>query len=569
MRKWLVAGACVLALAALVLGMAAGSGGDESGAQAPDTIVFNGRITTMDPRGSTVQALAIRDGEIVASGSDEEIRDLADEGTGQIDLRGRRVLPGLIDGSLPGLRVGAHLCFSRSPRFDAVYTRREALDALADRARRTPAGKWLFQTGEGWNVAQLDVPGMLTRVELDALAPNHPVYLQGTGLPRGGGQLNTLGLRELGLRAGRPGVVRDASGMVTGQVTGAADRRARRAVAADLEALTLDEQEGCTRHFIEELNRRGLTAWDDPGGDNPLGRSDPIFDADRGYQAVSRLHRAGELNARVRFNLSCSGARTGLPCVNERTTNRLSEFGDETLRLGGIGEEVLAAGPRDVYPRKSYGQILRLLASEGWALEQKAIRPTTQQGMIEDWETVNARYPITDLRWRMLRPGGGPVAPSVDALIRLEALNSGVVPTAVGVAGDAAHPPLRRIFDSGARSCLGSAGGPYAPFVSLWYAVSGGTAVPNQQGVAEEQRLTRRQALELATRRCAWFMSLEGRVGSLEAGKLADLIVLSDDYFRVSVERIRTLTSVLTMVGGRIVYGDRNVPDTSPHHTQP
>ena len=178
---------------------------------------------------------------------------------------------------------------------------------------------------------------------------------------------------------------------------------------------------------------------------------------------------------------------------------------------------------------------------------------------MEDWDAVNARTPITELRWRMLHPGGGPGEPNADALSRLKDLDAGVVPTDAGVNGDSAFPPYRRIYDSGVRACLGSdapGGAPYAPFVHLWYAVSGQSSVPNRGGVAEDERLTREQALELATRRCDWFMGLDGRIGSLAPGRLADLIVLSGDYFRVPVDQIRTLTSVLTMVGGRVVYGE-------------
>ena len=125
----------------------------------------------MDGRGTTVQALAIRDGEIVATGSDERIRALAGSDTRQIDLGGRRVLPGMVDASLRGVQMGSTECFSRSPRLDGVYTRAEALRTVADRAQRTPAGSWLAAIGRGWNVAQLDTPGMLTKAELDSLAP--------------------------------------------------------------------------------------------------------------------------------------------------------------------------------------------------------------------------------------------------------------------------------------------------------------------------------------------------------------------------------------------------------------
>ena len=200
------------------------------------------------------------------------MKDLADGETRLIDLGGRRVLPGLIDGHLEGVRIGSSACFSRSPRFDALYKRSEALMDVADRAQRTPAGKWLFQIGGGWNVAQFDSPGMLTRAELDSIAPSHPVYLQGTGVA--GGQLNSRAMRKLGLARRRPRrrARLDRQGDRPGHR--APPTRARcRAIGAELATLTLDEQEACTTHFIRELNRRGLTAWDDPGGDARRTRS--------------------------------------------------------------------------------------------------------------------------------------------------------------------------------------------------------------------------------------------------------------------------------------------------------
>ncbi len=544
-KRWLVvAAACILLAAAAAAGVALGTGGPEAErvSEVPDTIVHNGRISTLDERGSTVEALAIRDGVIVASGSDDAVRDLAGEGTREIDLAGRRVVPGLIDANLHGVRMGSDLCSSRSPRFDAIFKRTEALMDVADRAQRTPAGQWLFQLGTGWHVEQLDVAGMLTRQELDSLAPSHPVYLQAAGFE--GGQLNSRGLRVLGLRAGEEGVERGPTGRPSGQVTGAADARARAAIQAQAGALSLEEQEACTRHLIRELNRRGLTAWDDPGGGD--------------YAAAGRLRRAGELNARIRLNFGCPADELGTACVERLTARQIGEVGDDELRVGGIGEDVLAPGPKGVYPPGEYRRILAALARDGWAFEHGATRATTQQGMIREWELVNARRPITGLRWRMLHPGGGPTEPNPDLLTRLRDLDAGVVPTATGVLGGNDHPPYRRIYGSGTRACLGSGapGAPFAPFAGLWYAVSGKTYDPTQSGVPEGERLDRAQALELATRRCDWFMSLDGRVGSLEVGRLADLVVLSDDYFRVPVDEIRTLRSVLTMVGGRVVYGE-------------
>jgi predicted amidohydrolase YtcJ len=299
--------------------------------EAPDLILYNGKISTVNAEDSTVDAIAIRDGKILTTGGNGPIRALANKGTQVIDLNGRRVLPGLIDGHLHGIRMGSYFCFSRSPRFDPIFTRTEAIANVALKAAQTPIGKWLFQIGGGWHVQQLDVPGMLTKSELDGAAPNHPVYLQGTGFT--GGQVNTRGLQVLGLDPAS-----------NGQLTGHANTLAIQTIGTELGTLTLDEQDACTVDFIRELNRRGLTGWDDPGGNNPFsptGIPDPVIVGSHDYQAINRLYREGRLNARVRFSFSCFGNVIGMPCVERNTVNALSGIGDDLLRIGGVGEEVM------------------------------------------------------------------------------------------------------------------------------------------------------------------------------------------------------------------------------------
>jgi predicted amidohydrolase YtcJ len=516
--------------------------------EVPDLVLYNGKISTVDVNDSIVDAIGIRDGKILATGRNGPILALAKQGTQVIDLHGRRVLPGLIDGHLHGIRMGSYFCFSRSPRFDPIFTRSEAIANVALKAAQTTVGKWLFQIGGGWHVNQLDVPGMLTKAELDAAAPNHPVYLQGTGFT--GGQVNTKGLQAHGL---------DPSG--NGQLTGDANTLAIRTIGTELGTLTLDEQDACTVDFIRELNRRGLTGWDDPGGNNPFsptGIPDPVIVGSHGYQAINRLHREGRLNARVRFSFSCFGNVIGMPCVQANTVNALSGIGDDLLRIGGMGEEVLNL-TGGIYADPEYAEILNFLAQNEWSFEHHASAPATQEAMVRSWERVNATYPITDLGWRMLHPGGGPEAPSADTLARLQALGAGVVPTNSNAksGGPSDHPPYRRIYESGTPACLGTDAlnvSPYPPFLNLWYVISGKTTVPGVQGVVPEQRLTRAEALRFATEKCGWFIDLEGKVGSLEPDNYADLIVLSKDYFAVPEDEIRTLTSVLTLVGGRIVY---------------
>jgi predicted amidohydrolase YtcJ len=555
-----------LAIAGLVVAAAVGASGPTvnqqvRAANAPDLILYNGLITTLDAEDSTAKAIAVRDGKIIATDDQNgRIRALADKGTKVVNLNGRRVLPGLIDGTLHGIRMGSYFCFSRSPRFDPIFTRSEAIANVALKASQTPTGKWLFQAGGGWNVNQLDVPGMLTKAELDGAAPNHPVYIQGGGFA--GGQLNTLGLTVLGLVAGMPGVVLDANGQPTGQVTGAANSLATRTIGAELQTLTRDEQIACTKDFVREMNKYGLTAWDDPGGNNPFsptGVPDPVIRGNNGYQAINRLHRDGELDARVRFNFSCFGSIIGMPCVREHTANAISTIGDDMLRVGGVGEEVMNT-TGGIYADPEYAEILEYLASNDWEFQHHATAAITQEAMVASWERVNAIYPITDLSWVMLHPGDGPTNPTADTLARLKALNAGIVPTNTNVDSPTStdHPPYRRIYESETEACLGTDAlnvTPYPPFLNVWYTISGKTTTGGS-GVVPDQRLTRLEALRFATEKCDWFMDLDGKVGTLEPGKYADLVVLDRDYFKVSEDDIKHLTSVLTVVNGEVVYGD-------------
>jgi predicted amidohydrolase YtcJ len=524
----------------------------------PELVLYNGKISTVDARNTQVAALGIRNGVIVARGSNASVLARARRGTEVVNLRGRRVLPGLIDGTMHGIRTGYH-CHTRAVRHDVTFSRAAALAEYTRVAARVPAGRWIFTSGGSYHINQLDQPGMFTRAELDAAAPNHPVFVQASGFT--GVQTNTRGLQHLGLTAGSPGVVLDASGQPTGQLTGTASQAASRSIGTQLEELTITEQMACLEDFIEEVNRLGLTAWDDPEGNDPFdptGQGRPVMRGTHGHQAVNELHRQGRLNVRIAFSKNCFGPDIGLPCVLENTKAHLSKIGDDWLRFAGIGEEVMNTSG-GVYPDPEYSNIVRHLACNRWGFQHHASAATTQQRMVDQWLAVHATCPISDLEWRMLHPGEGPANPNDVVLSKLRSMNAGVVPTDSGIRGGANHPPYKRIYDSGTHACAGTDSlnaSPFPPFPNLWYMISGKTYVPGSAGVPADQRLTREEALRMATSKCAWFMGLEGKIGTLETGKYADLIVPSADYFTVAEDDIRSLTSVFTMVGGRTVYAD-------------
>lgn len=537
----------------------------------PDIVLYNGKVSTVDATNSEVEAVAIRDGKIIATGKSGPVRGLAKKGTVVLDLGGRRVLPGLIDATLHGIRTGYH-CYTRSVRHDATFTRADAISEYTRIAAQNPPGTWIFTSSGSYHVNQFDLPGMFTLAELDAAAPNHPVFVQASGFT--GVQVNSLGLATLGLAAGDAGVVLDGAGQPTGQLVAPANGLASRAVGTQLQMMSTEEQADCLAAFMREVNRRGLTAWDDPGGNDPFdpnGSGITVLRDNHGYQAVNLLHREGRMTTRVTFNLSCfgpdarnepglpdpSGMITGaLDCVKTHTFNALSGIGDDMLRLSGIGEDVMQA-TGGIYADPLYSEILLHLAANDWRFQHHASQPITQLEMVNTWERVNAVEQMDDLGWFMLHPGGGPDNPNDFIFSKLRELGAGIVLTDSGVRAGGS-PPYRRAYESGTQTCLGTDAlnaSPYPPFVNIWFTVSGDT-FSGAPGVVPEQRLSRQEALEMATRKCGWFLDLEDKIGSIEVGKYADLIVLRDDYFTVPVDDIRTLTSVLTIVDGRIVYAD-------------
>src|SRR2546425_13378616 len=164
--------------------------GEEERNAGPDLVLHNGRISTVDAKNSTVEAIAIKNGEIIATGRNGRVRELARRNTRLIDLNRRRVLPGLIDGHLHGLRNGYH-CFTQTVRLDNGFSRTQALELYAAKGRQLAADTWIFTTA-GWTVAQLDQPGMFTLAELDTALPANPVFIVASGAA--GAQVKTRAL---------------------------------------------------------------------------------------------------------------------------------------------------------------------------------------------------------------------------------------------------------------------------------------------------------------------------------------------------------------------------------------
>src|SRR5687767_9794837 len=244
-------------------------------AQQPDTILVNGKVVTVDAAFSIQEALAVRDGRIIAVGRSADIRKLAGQGTRTIDLRGRTVIPGLIDSHMHATR--AALSFSTEVNWIGATSLVEALNRLHEASLKAKPGAWLIVATPPATLETFKERRRPTQAELVAAAPTHPVYVQ---LAYGWAMLTPLALKALNIgtdadlpRGNR--LERDSNGRLTGAVTGNLVELFDR-----LPKPNFDEQVEGTKAFFRELNRLGLTGVVDPGGNNVTPRE---------YQALFKV----------------------------------------------------------------------------------------------------------------------------------------------------------------------------------------------------------------------------------------------------------------------------------------
>jgi predicted amidohydrolase YtcJ len=523
-------------------------------AQAPDTVLLNGKIARYDT--APAEALAVTGDSIVAIGKTAEIRALATPSTRVVDLGGRTVIPGLIDSHIHAIRAG--LTWQTEVHWIGVRSLAEALERIRAKAAVAPGGSWLVVAG-GWTPRQFAEQRAPTQAEVAAAAPEHRVYVQllySRVLLSPGGDA-VLGVGQDEVVAAGLAIERDGEGKPTGWLTG--DNRAISNLFDRLPRPSLDQQIAGTRAFFSALNAVGITGVIDPGGYNlPL-------DA---YQAVRQVWRERALTVRVVYSL----------CAPRRD-HELEDFqalmppmfaGDPWLRFNGIGENVTWGMYNNETPSEAQKEQLyrvlrwaagrRLTATFHWQNERSV------HHLLEVLERVNAETPLAELRWSIAHLNDA----SLDSLRRMQAMKIGwLMQNAFYFRGEAflgqrglelarVSPPIVSALDLG----MPVGGGTdahrvmwFSPFVSLQWMLDGKT-IGGTAMRAPEQLPSRLQALRLYTEGSAWFAFDDMRRGSLAPGKLADLAVLSKDYLTVPADEIGSITSLLTMVGGRVVHAD-------------
>ncbi|HLK49862.1 MAG TPA: amidohydrolase [Bryobacteraceae bacterium] len=527
---------------------------------APDLILTNGKIITVDERFTIAQAVAVRGNRIEAVGANGEIAKLAGPGTRTIDLRGRAVIPGLIDNHMHLLRAAA--TWTRELRFEGVTSRKQAAEMVRTRARAEGAGAWVYNIG-GWTHQQFaDDPRPFTREELDQIAPDNPVALQESYYQV---FLNSRGLHELGIEANAPDppgfvkgtIQRDASGKPTGIIRG--DIAATRPVAAKLPKVPGDQLEAATAALVHDMNRAGLTSVGVPGC------SEDVLGIMQKWKTEERL------NLRI---FCIEGAAAGNPEQVDRALAQIDKMkvfqGDSFIDTVFFGESVYGPLHDPMFALKSnysadqlaiWRRLAMEIAKDGLPLHVHAELHDTIDGFLDQIEAINKEHAIKGLRWTLAHINQINAA-QIERMKRL-GMYAAVHPWAVinGAImqegfGDGAEdmPPLRTLQNSGIMWGLGTDGtaaNQTLPFQTLSFAVTG-KMVGGKQVI--RQTISREDALIAHTRKNAYFVFQEDNLGSIQPGKLADLVVLDRDYLTVPADQIKDIKPVMTMVGGRFVY---------------
>ncbi len=498
-----------------------------------DLVLTNGTILTVDAADHTVGTVRIRGKRILTVGEPINRKEPCVE---IVDLGGRTVIPGLIDNHTHFVRT-AQAPGPFVAGLESASSIKDLQDALATAAKKAEPGEWVTAIG-GFTPIQFAERRMPTREELSAAVPDHPVYIQVGYSTRG--VVNDAGRRAL-----------QTAGIPTSD---AGD------VKPDGDGLTFvlrsTNEERMKRRFPDYMNYAvslGLTTVVDHACCDWLGAH--LTAADRPNMAIADYFwREGQWPLRLRFQYDHRDTRdqSNIRSAAARIANSTQGLGDDMYKVVRFGEQVIAGGATDQEVLDVYQRI----ADAGWALSQHTIREDEIERYLKIMEQVAAKTPVSSLRWTLehvfeITPAQIERLKKIGVGVRVQDHDYIRNQYSAWKAG----PPFRTLLESGIKMGAGTDGGvvgPLNPWLCIYYMVTGKDA--GGEVIIPGQQIGRKDALRLYTAANAWFNFEENEMGSIEAGKLADLVVLDRPYLTVGDEELKQMKPVLTMVGGRVVH---------------
>ena len=525
--------ALVAALALATLGVTSAAHAADACPGGKDLVLTHGQILTVDAADRTVDTVRIRGHRILTVGEAVNPKTPCIQ---IIDLGGRTVIPGLIDNHTHFVRT-AQAPGPFIAGLEAADSIKSLQAALVVAAKKAEPGEWLAAIG-GFTPGQFAERRMPTRQELSAAIPDHPVYMQIGYSTRG--LVNDEGRRVL-----------DAAGIPTSD---AGD------VATDGNGLTYvirsATEARMKRRFPDYMQYAvslGLTTVVDQACCDWLGAH--LTEADRpDLKYAEQFWRAGKLPLRLRIQYDHRDTRDqhDIHSATARIANATQGLGDGMYKAVRFGEQVIKAGATD----DEVFEVYLRAANAGWALSQHTIKEEEIERYLKIMERVAARTPISALRWTLEHVFE--ITPN--QVKRLQQIGVGVRVQDHDYIRNSnsswkAGPPYRTLLESGIRMGAGSDSavvGALNPWLGLYFMVTGKDA--SGELLLPGQQIGRKDALRLYTAANAWFNFEEQDLGSIEAGKLADLVVLDKPYLQISNDEIKQMKPVLTMVGGRVVH---------------
>ena len=544
-----------------------------------DLILINGKVAT-ENEGRFAQAFAVKDGEFIEVGSNDVVMAYNGMDTELIDARSATVIPGLNDSHTHLIRQG--LNYNLELRWDGVKSIKQAMEMLKEQAGRTPDGQWIRVVG-GWGEFQFEEKRLPTLQEVNEAVPDKPVYIL---YLYSLGYLNRKGLETLNYSAATKfpgGQLEMENGVPTGLLIAKPSALVLYKTLTLLPKLSREDQQNSSVQYFRELNSLGITSAIDAGGGGQYYPDN--------YSVTEELAAKGELTVRISYDLFAVDKGSELEFYN-RWTEKLVPLSNGNLLkpnsyvFHGAGENLTweaADFENFMEPRPELGEkmevelerIVSLLAKNQWPFRIHATYNESISRFLDVFEKVDKEQPfLNKVRWfidhaetidtrnleRIKHMGGG-IAVQDRMLFQGEYFSE-----RYGREATLTAPPLSKIIDYKIPLGLGTDGtrvSSYNPMLSLYWAVSGKT-LGGTQLYEMENLLSRHQALVLMTNGSAWFSQEEKLKGFIRKGMFADFAVLSDDYFTIDQEAIKSLTSDLTVVNGEIVFAKGQFSELDP-----